>query len=302
MINFVLHKSQNYRLVQETLLKSVAVHLDRGRWTSSLEQRRDGSVNFSLFIRLPTDILMSHGVADKNYLTILDADGDPLVNQRQAVLVPGAWLKRKLISDPRIRLGDEQIHTVGWPRLDILRRLAQSHPRPAATGRRRVLWAPTHDFRKRGDEQLSTSSYPAFEEYVPQLEREFDVSVSLHPRNRANKAPTDVALIEADAVISDFGTLVYEAWALGKPVLFPRWILGDRIQQYLPESAEAHIFESRLGYHPGSIEEMLETLRGPLEITPDVEAFMADYVDNYRSGLSGLRVAHLLETLDPGGR
>lgn len=299
MINFVLHKSQNYRLVQETLIKSIAKHLDRQRWTATLEQRHEGSVNFSLFIRLPTDILMSHGVADKNYLTIMNAEGEPMVNALRALFVPGEWLKRKLLAYPGVRLGEEQIHCVGWPRLDLLRELAKARPRPASTGRRRVLWAPTHDFRKRGDEQLSTSSYPAFEQHLPALEREFDVSVSLHPRNRPNKMPTDVALIEADAVISDFGTLVYEAWALGRPVLFPRWILGDRIQQYLPGSAEAHIFERRLGYHPASIEEMLDMLRGPLAVGPDVEEFMSDYVDQYRTGPSGLRIAHLLETLDP---
>jgi hypothetical protein len=301
MINFVLHKSPNYRLVQETLLKSVAVQLDRGQWTSALEQRRAGFLNFSLFIRLPTDVLMSHGAADKNYLTIADSLGQPYVNQLRAVLVPGPWLKRKLLAYPGLRLGEEQIHSVGWPRLDVLRRLAASHPPPAPTGRKRVLWAPTHDFRKRGDEQLSTSSYPAFEQHLPELQREFDVSVSVHPRNRPNKTPTDVALLEADAVVSDFGTLVYEAWALGKPVLFPRWILGDRIQQYLPGSAEAHIFESRLGYHPDSVDEMVAMLRGPLEIGPDVEAFMDDYIDNHRAGLSGLRIAHLLETLATAG-
>jgi len=84
-------------------------------------------------------------------------------------------------------------------------------------------------------------------------------------------------------------------------LIFPGRILGDRIQQYLPGSAEAHIFESRLGYHPASVEELFDILRGPLDIGPGVEEFMSDYVDNYRDGLSGLRIARLLEHLDTAG-
>lgn len=302
MINFVLHKSTNYALVQKALIASIAAHLKRDEWSAGLEHPRDGCLNFSLFIRQRADVLMSHGVADKNYFTqVAEDSGELYANRLRAIFVPGAWLKRKLVADSSLRLRDEQIHVVGWPRLDLLRQLAERHPRPASTGGKRVLWAPTHDFRKRGDEQLSTSSYPAFAEYLPALQREFDVTVSVHPRNRPNKTPTDVALLEADAVISDFGTLVYEAWALGKPVLFPRWLLGDRIQQYLPGSAEAHIFESRLGYHPASFDELVDMLRGPLEIAPGVDQFMADYVDNYRSGLSGSRVARLLQELDAAG-
>ena len=297
VINFIRNKSKSYALVQQTLLASIATHLDRRLLTTSVDQRRDGCLNFSFFIREPADIVMSHGVADKNYFTVVDDDGELYANRLKAIFVPGAWLKRKLVADPLVCLGEEQIYSVGWPRLDLLRQRAQSHSRPASTGRTRVLWAPTHDYRKRGDEQLSTSTYPAFEQHLPVLEQEFDVRVSLHPRNRQNKMPTDVALIEADVVISDFGTLVYEAWALGKPVIFPRWILGDRIQQYLPGSAEAYIFESRLGYHPASIDELIDILRRPLEIGPGVDDFMTDYVDNYRSGLSGARVARLLEEL-----
>jgi len=297
MINFVLHNSKNYWLVQQSLVASIATHLDRRQWTATRQQRRDDSLNFALFIRLPSDVLLSHGVADKNYYTMTDDDGDLYVNRLRALCVPGPWLKRKMLASAGVRLRDDQIHTVGWPRLDLLRQLAERHPRPAPTGRRRILWAPTHDFRKRGPEQLSTSSYPAFAEHLSALEREFDVTVSLHPRNRASKTPTDVALIEADAVVSDFGTLVYEAWALGKPVFFPRWILGDRIQEHLPGSAEAHIFESRLGHHPASIDELIDILKGPLELGPGVDAFMKDYVDNYRSGIAGLRIARLLEQL-----
>jgi hypothetical protein len=299
MINFVLDKSKNYAIVQQTLLESITRHLAPNTWTSSAEKRREACLNFALFVRQPADVVMSHGVADKNYFTdIVDDAGELYANRLKHLLVPGAWLKNKLVAHPKLRLGEARIHGVGWPRLDLLRALAKTRARPAAGARKRVLWAPTHDFQKRGEEKLSTSSYPAFEQHLPELERDFDVAVSLHPRNRPQKTPTDVALVDADVVISDFGTLVYEAWALGKPVFFPRWLLGDRIQEYLPGSAEAHIFSSRLGYHPGSMAELLDALHAAPVVEPAVQQFMSEYIDNYRSGSSGARIARVLEALD----
>ena len=58
------------------------------------------------------------------------------------------------------------------------------------------------------------------------FEEHFDFEVSLHPRNRKDKRPTTYGILDCDYVISDFGTMVYEAWALGKPVIFPA--LADR--------------------------------------------------------------------------
>jgi CDP-glycerol glycerophosphotransferase len=132
---------------------------------------------------------------------------------------------------------------------------------------------------------------------MPALQSEFDAEASVHPRNRKDKRPTVERLVEADYVISDFGTLVYEAWALGKPVLFPRWILGDRVQQYLPASAEAHILAERIGYHPDSFDEMMDMLRSGPVITPDVDRFMDEYLDNYRGGDSAAEVVRALRRL-----
>jgi CDP-glycerol glycerophosphotransferase len=119
----------------------------------------------------------------------------------------------------------------------------------------------------------------------------------LHPRNRTDKVPTTQKLIEADYVVSDFGTLVYEAWALGKPVIFPRWILGDRVQQYLPGSAEGYIFEHRIGYHPDSFDEMMDILAGDPVITEDVDQFMESYLVNYRGGSSAGKIVKVLRRL-----
>src|SRR5690606_6964667 len=131
---------------------------------------------------------------------------------------------------------------VGWPRLDTLLAMQERYkadPARAAASQRRkkILWAPTHDYARRGADNIPISSYPRFLEHIETLGSEFDVEVSLHPRNRPDKKPTAEKLIEADYVIADNGTLVYEAWCLGKPVVFPSWLLADTMKIYRRNSA-----------------------------------------------------------------
>ncbi len=233
---------------------------------------------------------MSHGVADKNYLWSIDGQGARLANQREHLLVPGPWLRDRLLGSGAIKLTPDQIHVVGWPRLDAL---VDQVPKP---GRRlfgepkpRVLWAPTHNKRKRGETGRSTSSFPAFENYLRALSRFAWVDVSVHPRNRTDHTPTGASMPRSDIVIADFGTTVYEAWALGKPVIFPRWLLADRITEFMPSSAESYIFAQRIGYHPESFDELVDILRAGPVITPDVDAFMESYLPSQYLGRSGAR-------------
>jgi hypothetical protein len=266
-INFVFNSSANYREVQQHLLSPIQAALDEHEYTQG--RYRPGALNFSLFVRDRAEVVMSHGVADKNYFWMRGPEGERYANGLKAILVPGEWLRERVLRSDKLHLQEHQVIAVGWPRLDLLRELASS--REDRSGERRVLlWAPTHDNVKRGAEARSTSSYPEFERYLPRLAEELQVEVSLHPRNRVDKRPTLEKLLDSDYVVSDFGTLVYEAWALGKPVLFPRWLLGDRIEQYLPGSAEAHIFRNRIGYHPDSLEEMLRIVEDGPVVTSDV--------------------------------
>ncbi len=252
---------------------------------------------------------MSHGVADKNYFWTADAQGRRLANARTHLLVPGPWLRRRILESPSLTLRPEQVHDVGWPRLDVLipqashtlgaLRAGQSAPasgrRGRGRGKPRILWAPTHNRRKRGETGRATSSFPAFENYLPALERFARVDVSVHPRNRRDHTPTGASMPLSDIVVADFGTTVYEAWALGKPVIFPRWLLADRISEHLPGSAEAHIFSQRIGYHPDSFDEMVDILRAGPVLTPDVRSFMDDFLAPEYFGRSAARVAELLQ-------
>ena len=304
-INLVHTSSKNYAAIQQQILGAITKHLGPQEYSTTVGKRAPGSLNFSLFIRMPADVVMSHGVADKNYFLRKDADGERISNRLEHVLVPGEWLKRRLLKRKDLKLGRKQIHVVGWPRLDILLATQQAMPvdPPRAPGARpKVLWAPTHDYAQRGEDNDSTSSYPDLLEFAPLFEKHFDFATSLHPRNRTNKQPTHLSLLDCDYVISDFGTLVYEAWALGKPVIFPHWLIGDRIKGHLGESAEAFIFHERLGLHADSPQEMVDLVMDGAGIDKRTSSFLDDWLEPRYAGRSGERVAALLRSLSEPGR
>jgi hypothetical protein len=292
-INYVLDRSDSYTGVQDQLLGLIDAHLPSGPATRG--DYVPGALNFCLFIRPQSDIVMSHGVADKNYLWTSDAQGKRLANQREHLLVPGEWLRRRLLASKAIHLSAEQVHVVGWPRLDLLiGQVPTASRRSFGAAKPRILWAPTHNRRKRGETGRSTSSFPDFENYLRTLSRFAWIDVSVHPRNRTDRTPTGASMPRADIVVADFGTTVYEAWALGKPVIFPRWLLADSIAEFMPGSAESHIFSERIGYHPDSFDELVDIVRSGPVVTPDVQSFMADYLAPEHFGRSSARVAQVL--------
>jgi hypothetical protein len=190
--------------------------------------------------------------------------------------VPGAWHVNRLIEgryrrNPhyQITVEEEQIKKVGWLRLDpLIAAAAKGDTEPHH--RLRILWAPTHNVVQGKDENrtkeetskdIAPSSLPGFKPYVKPLSERFIFRASLHPRNRSNRKPTGNQLVWSDVVVSDFGTMVYEAWALGKPVIFPRWCMDvETIIERNPLSAESYIYRERIGLHPESYEEMLAML------------------------------------------
>ena len=210
-IHHVLDAAVSYQAVQDQMLDLIDAQLPEPHPTRG--DYVEGAVNFCLFIRPQAEVVMSHGVADKNYLWSSDGQGKRLANQRQHLLVPGQWLRRRLLESPAITLEPERIHVVGWPRLDLLIEQVPARPRRLfGDPKPRVLWAPTHNRRKRGETGRSTSSFPAFENYLRALSRFAWVDVSVHPRNRTDHTPTGASMPRADIVVADFGTTVYEAW------------------------------------------------------------------------------------------
>jgi hypothetical protein len=297
-INFNYSSTTNYLIVQKQLSELIQLHLKEMNCQYEISEReyKNGCLNFTWFLRRKADVVMSHGLADKNYLWVKhELTGDYFINHFKVVLVPGLWMKNRIMKSKVIKINPDYIIPVGWPRIDVLRNLQKKYVKESPNNKITLLWAPTHDYKKKGKEKKSLSSYPDFENYAKDLKNKYNVLYSPHPRNRKNKEPTMDKILRADIVISDFGTMVYEAWALGKPVIFPRWILGDRIIEYLRGSAEAYIFKNRIGYHPESYKEMLEIIKSGPVVDQKVHEFMDEYLDNYRDG--GNSAKKIAETL-----
>jgi hypothetical protein len=181
---------------------------------------------------------------------------------------------------------------------------------PTKHRRLKVLWAPTHNTisSAKSDSELSPSSFPAFKKHLPFLYLKYQSEVSLHPRNRGTKTPTTEKLIASDVVISDFGTMVFESWALGKPVIFPRWCIDVKtLMERNPLSAEAYIYRNRIGLHPETPKEMHRMLRDINQQrikNPDfdlrgqgVAEFIDHYIDPAERGFDAQRTARELVSI-----
>jgi hypothetical protein len=188
---------------------------------------------------------------------------------RSHILVPGKFLQDRISSSASLNFSVNEVHSVGWPRLDSLIE-AKSFTSQSKSlfsnfksyQRKLVLWAPTHNQVKSKGSNVEFSSYPAFKPYFSRLGKIFKTRAALHPRNKPfwDKRPTGNILVEADAVIADFGTTVWEAFALGKTVIFPTFLTGERMENFNVGSAEWHLYTQRLGLHPESFDEMVDMI------------------------------------------
>ncbi|QKZ06089.1 hypothetical protein [Pseudomonas eucalypticola] len=299
-VNYVYVSGENLRQLEEEFAAGITHEL--GDWSSSstIVTTSPGDVNVTFFIYRRAHIMMSHGVADKNYLLRPDELGGLEVNKYRTVCVPGPWMKRKLLAHPGVELSEQQIKIVGWPRIDKLlaeqaRQRTLSVPDAPTEGKKiKVLWAPTHGA---ANAKHVVSSYPSFLGYEEKLKELFDYDSSLHPNVRPSKTPTFQKLIDADVVIADRGTMVYEAWALGKPVIFPSWLIKKGNIKTCPGSAENHIFQEKIGLHARSFEELIGMIYTATKPDATVEAFMEDYLPAATHGKSYKLLANAVQEI-----
>lgn len=241
MVNF-LSAYLGYSKILEYMITPIALQLPYSKITYKAEP---GSINFYFFLEdgylwsvdgvRGTSIFMSHGLADKNYRQ------NESIHYFDYVVIHGpAWIEKmekQGVSRDKLIIG-------GWPKLDML----YKHQYSPLKKKKIILWAPTHS--------NSISAYKKLN--LSKLNNDFDIITSYHPWDRKDRYPTTEELIYADIIVSDTGSIVYEAWALGKQVVFPDWLLKDKIIVETPESFEAQIYEEQIGLHANSFKELVE--------------------------------------------
>jgi len=260
MIHFI-RPSSCYSQILDSHIDPILKHLD----ATVSEHYEKGKTNVSLFVEYdPSEVFMSHGIADKNWRN------ERRVDKFHYICVSGPFWYGKYPNIDRSR-----ILTIGYPKLDPI--FQGEYTR--TPGGKRVLFAPTH----RAIPEVSLDG---------RLKLDFDYITSTHPACRSDKSPTMQALVDADVVISDCGSLVYEAWSLGKPVVFCDWLVKDAIIKTFPGSLEAAIYQYGIGLHAKSYGEMVAMLDG--DIDDRVGKLMEQVFPSELRGHSGEAAAKVL--------
>jgi hypothetical protein len=218
--------------------------------------------------------------ADKNYRNA------PRMQKFNYVFVSGKkWLDKML----REGIPGERILVNGYTKLDPI---FQGKIKKTPSDKKRILWAPTHNTTLKTTG--TACSYPALESFFKRIPKEFEVLVSLHPANKSGKSPTLQLLADADIVVADSGSTLYEAWALGKQVVFPSWLIKDKITK--GTTFESFIFNHKLGFHADNESELKKMIEYGLNtpIATSVKSFIEGIFPTSLRGNSGAETAKLL--------
>jgi hypothetical protein len=291
LINFIIPKTKYYVDVLYTMINPIIDNLDTSDYIVS-DISKDNCINIHFFNEidyinqvglLGRSVFISHGIADKNWRNLKSVD------KFNYIVVSGYAWKDKMIKQG---LNEDRIFVGGYPKLDyIVNKKKQSD-------KKIILWCPTHNMNPNSN--FRVSSYPFLNWYLNKIPSEFEVAISEHPANKTSRKSTTDKLIEADVVIADTGSTLYESWILGKPVVFPDWIIKDSILKAYPNSFEYEIFSKKIGYHANNIEEMISLIYKAFKIGIDenTQSFIEGILPESLRGNSGKTIAEFLKNIE----
>lgn len=244
MINFV-NVSENYKNAVDNIHSSVKDVL--GYYTEN-SVSLDGCINVHSFVEevylnrvnfnKGINVFLSHGVADKNHRT-----SESLACYDYCI-VEGDWILKKLINEG---YAESKIIIGGYPKFYKLNKLKKEK----ISDSNNILFAPTHTAYHSSKCSLYNFNYTR---YLSKISG--NVVVSEHPADNDDYIGTLNKLVDAKCVISDWSSMIYEAWSLDLPVIFFDWLLKDHIVKGYPNSAEAYIYENSIGRHAQNIDEV----------------------------------------------
>lgn len=290
-INFIIPNPSFYTNVIRSIIDPIRIHLPDSVISEvaiedavNVHYFREEEYLDSVHFDKGTSVFMSHGIAAKNWR---DAQ---YMKPFDYVCVPGPMWKNKLIDDG---IPAEQLLEVGFPKLDPIFQ-GKLYRTQTFKPHKTVLYAPTH---ARGFPECS--SYPGFMDLIGRFPKDFQVISSPHPVHKKSQMPTLQELVDADAIISDASSIIFEAWALSKPVIFPDWLVKDGILDFWPDSFLAEIFRKNIGYHAESFGELIEYVHLAFEqgIDREAKAFIDEYFPCWLRGSSGNECAIKLKML-----
>lgn len=201
----------------------------------------------------PHDIFISHGIGDKNYWI------GKRIEEFKFAFCPGTiWHDR--MRDTGYK---GEIFITGYTKLDPI---FQGKYEKTKRNKPYIAWLPTHGY---SNKNKGRSSYPTFLKYIKEIPDIYEVGNGMHPttkmHSRQKQVPTMQELVDADVVIADAGSTLYEAWALGKPVIFPDWICRkDIMNHFSPRNLEYQIYCKKIGYHAKDMKDLISLIEKAL--------------------------------------
>lgn len=245
-------------------------------------------------------VFAGHGIADKGWRN------PNRVSRHGHILSTGPHWTTKYVEGGIDR---DRVLEVGYPKLDPIFQGRIKSPWPKRT-KPRALWAPTHGGGGEGNAwnrpaggRPSASSHWQDQKIVPALEP-FETIICPHPRHREDKRSTLSEYVGADVVIADGGSTIYEAWALGIPVVFPTWLTGrsnTRKSARKGGTTEGLVYDQKVGRHatgPNDLARLIEEAAADGITAAEVEFMEPILPTALRDGAAGRRFAEALTLID----
>jgi CDP-glycerol glycerophosphotransferase (TagB/SpsB family) len=308
MINFIQLKRKTdtcslvYTKVVEKFINPILPYLDN--YTISHTTKED-AVNVIFFVEEHVfkdieaergkgiNVFMCHGIADKKYRDF------SRIKKFDYVFVNGdAWVD-KLVKQGMSR---DRILVNGYTRIEDTYNLKDTYVKKY-NDKKTILFAPTHTG--------CVTTYGKLDSVIEKLEPKYNVLVSSHPNNKQTREPSTNQYLEADVVVGDFGSSMYEAWSLGKPCVFADWVAGkpkvfgdrsivDIATKSFTGSFEDYIYRNQIGRHANNEDEFIKMIDIACEegITNEEVSFIDGIFKKELRGNSGKVTASLLKELD----
>lgn len=279
-VNF-MYSAGPYQKILDSIIDPIIKYLPDA---TKLRGYQEGQLNVRFFLAGPPKnvVFMSHGMGDKGW-----RDGKS-VKDFDYICVSGPAWKEKLL---RQGVSEKKILINGYTKLDPI---FQDHKKVTHTDDKiHVLYAPTHNTNL--ENTGSISSYPRLVPYLDNVPCDIELIKSVHPYN--NKGAITMDLLRwADVIISDCSSIIYEAFALDIPVVFPDWLVKDNVMRVCPDTFTEKIYAEEIGYHAKDIAGIWDLTRKARSIGLDnyTRTFIEGIFPEKLRGKSGETTAKIL--------